>query len=62
MHRIPAWQSPEVHRKSVAQLISSVSQDETIIAAAWLHDMVEDTRVALDDIQRHLGPRSQNRR
>ena len=55
MHRNPAWQSPEVHRKSVAQLISSVSQDETMIAAAWLHDMVEDTRVTLDDIERQFG-------
>ncbi len=55
MHRNPAWQSPEVHLKSVAQLISSVSQDETMIAAAWLHDIVEDTRVTIGDIERQFG-------
>jgi hypothetical protein len=54
-HRNPAWQSPEVHLKSVAQLISSVSQDETMIAAAWLHDVVEDTGVTIGDIERQFG-------
>ena len=55
VNRNPAWQSPEVHLKSVAQLISSVSQDETMIAAAWLHDIVEDTPVTLGDIELQFG-------
>src|SRR4051812_13880408 len=54
-HRNPAWQSPEVHLKSVAQMISSVSQNDTIVAAAWLHDIVEDTSVTLDVIERQFG-------
>src|SRR5215469_15388327 len=54
-HRNPAWQSFEVHLKSVAQLISSVSQDETMIAAAWLHEIVEGTRVTVGDIEREFG-------
>jgi HD domain len=54
-HRNPVWQSPEVHLKSVAQLISSVSQNETMIAAAWLHDIVEDTGVTIGDLQRQFG-------
>lgn len=55
MHRNPAWQGPEVHLKSVAQIVSSVSQDETMIAAAWLHDIVQDTWVTLDVIERKFG-------
>ena len=55
VHRNPAWQSPELHLKSVAQMVSSVSQDETIIAAAWLHDMVEDTGVTIGHIERQFG-------
>ena len=54
-HRNPVWQSPEVQLKSVAQLISSVSQNETMIAAAWLHDIVEDTGVTIGDLQRQFG-------
>ncbi len=54
-HRDPAWQSPEMHLKSVAQIVSSVSQDEKIVAAAWLHDLVEDTGVTIGDIERQFG-------
>src|SRR5579871_3180671 len=54
-HRNPAWQSPEVHLKSVAQMVSSVSQNDTMIAAAWLHDIVEDTTVTIGDIERQFG-------
>jgi (p)ppGpp synthase/HD superfamily hydrolase len=28
-----------------------------MIAAAWLHDTVEDTPSTIDDIERHFGPR-----
>jgi hypothetical protein len=54
-HRNPARQSSELHLKSVAQLTSSVSQDETIIAAAWLHEIVADTWVTLGDIEEEFG-------
>jgi len=43
------------HIKEVAELVeqSGGSQDE--IAAAWLHDTIEDTKTTLDDIQREFG-------
>ena len=34
-----------IHLMEVADIVSSVTDDEEIIAAAWLHDVVEDTEV-----------------
>ncbi len=45
----------EVHLKSVAQLVSAVTDDAETIAAAWLHDTVEDTEVTLDQIRERFG-------
>jgi hypothetical protein len=53
--RNPASQSNEVHLRSVAQIVSSVTTDEETIAAAWLHDLVEDTPVTMDDLEREFG-------
>jgi PAS domain S-box-containing protein len=53
--RNPAWQSPEAHLKAVAQIVSSVTQDANMIAAAWLHDVVEDTGVTINEIDRKFG-------
>lgn len=55
--RSPALQNSEVHLKSVAQLVSSVSHDKEIIAAAWLHDVVEDTGATFGDVERKFGAR-----
>ena len=55
--RNPELQSNEVHLKSVAQIVSSVTQDEEIIAAAWLHDVVEDTPATFGDVERQFGVR-----
>lgn len=46
----------EVHLKAVAELVRSVAQDEEMIAAAWLHDVVEDTPATLDEIEQAFGP------
>ncbi|MDI6635868.1 HD domain-containing protein [Pantoea dispersa] len=46
-----------VHPAAVAELVRSVSDDEAMIAAAWLHDTVEDTASTLQDIEEHFGPR-----
>ena len=54
-YRNPALQSFEMHLKSVAQIVSSVSHDEETIAAAWLHDIVEDTSVTVGDVERMFG-------
>ncbi|MEQ0583764.1 HD domain-containing protein [Pantoea dispersa] len=46
-----------VHPAAVAELVRSVSDDEAMIAAAWLHDTVEDTASTLLDIENHFGTR-----
>ena len=46
-----------VHPAAVAELVRSVTDDEAMLAAAWLHDTVEDTPSTLQDIESHFGPR-----
>ncbi|MBE0626172.1 MAG: bifunctional (p)ppGpp synthetase/guanosine-3',5'-bis(diphosphate) 3'-pyrophosphohydrolase [Burkholderiales bacterium] len=46
----------EEHLRSVAEMVSAVTDDPEIIAAAWLHDVVEDTPTTIEDIQRAFGP------
>lgn len=48
-------QSYEVHLKAVADLVASVTEDQEMIAAAWLHDTVEDTPATLQEIEREFG-------
>jgi len=45
----------EVHLKAVHQLVSTVSDDPETLAAAWLHDIVEDTTVTIGDVRREFG-------
>ncbi len=44
-----------VHLKAVAELVESATDDAETIAAAWLHDTVEDTPVTLDQVEREFG-------
>jgi len=44
-----------VHLSAVAKIVSSVTDDENMIAAAWLHDVVEDTGATLADIEDEFG-------
>jgi hypothetical protein len=44
-----------VHLKAAAKLVASVTDDAEMIAAAWLHDTVEDTPATLDDIETEFG-------
>jgi len=46
----------DVHLKAVADIVSTVSDDQEMIAAAWLHDTVEDTPATIEDIGREFGP------
>jgi hypothetical protein len=46
----------DVHLRSVAALVASVSDDPQMLAAAWLHDTVEDTPATREDIEREFGP------
>ena len=45
----------QAHLKSVADLVASVSDDPEMIAAAWLHDTVEDTPATLGQIEQAFG-------
>ena len=47
----------EVHLKAVADRVATVTKDEEVIAAAWLHDAVEDTPATHQDIEREFGAR-----
>ena len=43
------------HLKAVAELVSEVTDDPEVLAAAWLHDTVEDTTATFGDIERNFG-------
>ena len=45
----------DVHLKDVADIISSSTDDEEMIAAAWLHDVVEDTPATFFEIEQKFG-------
>ena len=45
-----------VHLEAVAKRVASIIDDPEMIAAAWLHDTVEDTPATLDDIEESFGP------
>ena len=44
-----------VHLDKVAEIVASVTDDAETIAAAWLHDTVEDTPATLEDIEHEFG-------
>lgn len=44
-----------VHLSAVAKLVASVTGDEEMVAAAWLHDTVEDTQATLEDVEAEFG-------
>ncbi len=45
------------HLAAVAALVSGVCDDPAVIAAAWLHDAVEDTPATLEEIEDLFGAR-----
>ncbi len=45
-----------VHPQAVVEIVSSVPHTEAMLAAAWLHDTVEDTPTTLADIESRFGP------
>lgn len=44
-----------VHPAAVAKIVSSVSHTDAMLAAAWLHDTVEDTPATLEMIKQEFG-------
>jgi (p)ppGpp synthase/HD superfamily hydrolase len=49
----PYWH----HLRNVAELVAEVTDDEEMIAAAWLHDTLEDTAVDYSTIRSGFGQR-----
>ena len=43
------------HPIAVARIVADVGLDEVSLAAALLHDAVEDTEITLDDVRREFG-------
>ena len=43
------------HPIAVARIVADIGLDEVSLAAALLHDAVEDTEITLDDVQRNFG-------
>ena len=44
------------HVRAVAEILSALKLDYETLAAAMLHDVVEDTEVTLDDVRQEFGP------
>ena len=44
------------HPAAVVDIVLTVSHTDEMIAAAWLHDVVEDTKVTIEDIAAEFGP------
>ncbi len=45
-----------VHLQAVAELVASVGADPEVIAAAWLHDTIEDTPTTKAELDERFGP------
>ncbi len=43
------------HLERVAQLVASVVDDDAMVAAAYLHDIVEDTPTTIEDVEESFG-------
>ena len=44
-----------VHPIAVAQILMEYGADNNVIAAGYLHDVVEDTNFSIKDIKKHFG-------
>lgn len=44
-----------VHPQAVAELVRHVSEDDNLLAAAWLHDTLEDTATTFRQLYRSFG-------
>ena len=46
-----------IHPMEAASIVASISSDQELLAAALLHDTVEDTSVTIEDLRREFGDR-----
>jgi (p)ppGpp synthase/HD superfamily hydrolase len=47
----------EAHLVQTAKIVSLVTSDEEVIAAAYLHDVLEDTKTTYEGLKREFGVR-----
>ena len=45
-----------LHALAVAEILNNLNLDHETLAAAMLHDVVEDTEITLDDVREEFGP------
>ncbi|MDH3916043.1 MAG: HD domain-containing protein [Chromatiales bacterium] len=45
----------DAHLKAVAEIVRTVSDDDQAIAAAWLHDTMEDTTATYEELESEFG-------
>ena len=43
------------HLADVVARVKTITQDPEVIAAAWLHDTIEDTQITYGDVEREFG-------
>ncbi len=46
-----------VHPMEAVEIVSTITPDQELLAAAVLHDVVEDTGISADDLRREFGDR-----
>lgn len=46
-----------VHPLEALAVVATITSDQELLAAAVLHDVVEDAGISIDDIRREFGPR-----
>lgn len=44
-----------IHPISVGMLLEEYGYDESVVAAGYLHDVVEDTKYTIEDIRKEFG-------
>ena len=49
-----------VHPMEVVEIVATITPDQELLAAAALHDTIEDTDVTVEDIRREFGDRIAN--
>lgn len=49
-----------VHPMEAVEIVATITPDQELLAAAALHDVVEDTHITADDISREFGDRIAN--
>lgn len=42
------------HPEAVVEILQGIKAPDFVLAAAWLHDVVEDTQVTMDDLRRQF--------